>query len=277
MMDNSEKPFVNSNFLMEMVRGRVRGATPIHKFGEARDLLTGQFSNVWDGTSDEVDTVVPIYTYSTTADIDTVSSGSALDTGQTVEIQGLDGNLDPVVQTITTNGQSKVTLPRSLLRVFRVKNLSLFGKDILDNLYVYVDTAVSDGVPVDGTKIRAIIRDGHNQTQMAQYTVPRGYSLYIIHGWANISKAGGATAVAIELKIRQREYDRVWRELHKTVLISSGSSDSNRPYVIPLKLEGMHEIEYLGRPTTSGLSMAAGFHGMLLREDYQNSSPIVYL
>jgi len=276
MVDNSEHKYTNTDYYLEMVRGRVRGATPVHKYGEAQDLVTGQFSNSWDGCSDEIVTKIPVYTYSTTAAIDTMSSSSALDTGQSIEIQGLDENLDLVVQTLTSNGQSKVTLIVPLLRVFRAKNISLFGSDIVGNLYIYEDTTLSGGVPVDTSKVRAIIRDGHNQTQMSQYTVARGYALYIDFGWANISKAGGATPTEIELQIRNREYDKVWRELHKTVLLSSGSSASNRPYNIPLRLGSTYDIEYRGKPSASGLSLSAGFHGMLLREDYANSSPIVY-
>jgi hypothetical protein len=67
----------------------------IHKFGTTGALAQNTETDVWDYSATE-----NTYTFSTTADIDSVSSSSASDT-QLVTINGLDTNWLQVEQTAT--------------------------------------------------------------------------------------------------------------------------------------------------------------------------------
>jgi hypothetical protein len=89
------------------------GLSHIHKYGANRDLDADVIESIWSygGT----------YYWSTGADIDTVSSSSVNDTVEMVII-GLDVNYNEVSQTITLEGQDKVTLPISLTRCYRAYN-----------------------------------------------------------------------------------------------------------------------------------------------------------
>ena len=249
-----------SDYYLEVARGYVPNAITVHKFGEGDGIDTADgIVDIWDGTSDLVASPIKTYTWSTTADIDTISSSNDSDT-MDVEIQGLDENWDLVLQTVTVDGQTKVTLPTPLIRVFRMKNVGT--TNILGNLFCYVDTAIVGGIPTDGSKVRAIIRDGHNQTQMALYSVPRGYSLFIKLGWSTI--AGKNTTANIGIFIKVRSFGSVFRELHTTALLSAGNSVSTRPYEIPLKLEEKTDIIYSCGVTQNDTAVSSGFHGILI-------------
>ena len=79
---------------LAIAKGDVTGTTFIHKFGNAPDFDTGDGEvDVWDGAEDNTTWELMNYVYSTTDDIDSVSSSSAADT-QDVVVEGLDANYD---------------------------------------------------------------------------------------------------------------------------------------------------------------------------------------
>jgi len=88
---------------LSIAQGEVTGHTFIHKFGLAPDF--DEIDNdvdVWDGANDGTINQME-YTFSSTADIDSISSNNAGDS-QDIEVQGLDTNFDLVTQTVTLNG-----------------------------------------------------------------------------------------------------------------------------------------------------------------------------
>ncbi len=272
-MDHSRKYPVTTNYYVEMVRGRIRGAIPVHKFGLAIGIDTADgIVSIWDGMEDDLPTgKITTYTLSTTADIVDMVATDATYIGYPMEIHGLDANLDYWIQTVDCNGQTPVTLPIPLIRVFRVK----VANGVEPTGHVFVSTGVGGytaGVPNTPASIRAIVHGGRNQTQMAMYSVPRGYTLYADLGWSNMAgKLSGSTSV---LYIKTNEIGHVPRELHRTAMATTGSSHSLRPYSIPIPIREKHDLMYYADSSANDGAVAAGFHGMLLREDYENSSPI---
>lgn len=273
MTDNSEYLPVNTNFYVEVARGRVRGASVVHKFGVASDIDTGDnVVNVWDGMSLDNDTgKIQTYTYSDTDDIRYVSSSQA-GTDCVVTVEGLDVNWDYVIQDVQLDGQNPVALTVPLLRVFRAYINCSFGLNTGEFFYVYTGGSLTGGTPDTTTNVRAIVSADRGQTQMAMYTVPRGYRLYITRGWATAAGRINGTSI---LYIRVRSKDRVWRQLHITALKGNASSSAMRPYEIPLILESQQDLEYLVDTDTNDAAVSAGFHAVLLREDYANSKPII--
>ena len=95
-------------------------AKSLVKFGKSAVLSTNR-ETVW--------TVGGMETYVTGNTIDTISSSSALDTQElvlechTVTGSGLDQQFIFLTQTITLNGQNKVTLPTPVARVSRVTTI----------------------------------------------------------------------------------------------------------------------------------------------------------
>lgn len=178
-----EDMFEDGGLGLALAKGDIPGHTHINKFGKAGDIdIADGFVDVWDGAGEA--NADKSYTYSSTADIDSLSSSNAGDT-QDIEVQGLDTNYDLVTQTITLSGQTRVALTTDLVRVFRMENVG--SSDIAGSVYCYVNGAITAGVPDTSADIRAIIQGSFNQTLMALYTVPNGKTAYMKNYWASIA------------------------------------------------------------------------------------------
>ncbi len=171
-----------------------------------------------------------LYTWSTTADIDSISSSDADDDVE-ITIQGLDENWDLVTQTATLDGQTRVALGTDLIRCFRMWNSS--GTELEGDVHVYVNTTLSGGVPVDVTKTRAEISLGAGQTEMALYTIPNGYTGYFYGGYVSLSRQGTYTA---SFTSRIRTFGGVPRVASRIACVGQGGSHWKYLYPVPLAL-----------------------------------------
>jgi len=224
------------DFLLEVARGNIEGHSFIHKFGEGTDIDSGDgFVDIWDGAGNA--NADKVYTFSSTADIDTISSSSGSDTVD-IEIQGLDTNFALVTQTITLTGQTKATLTTPLIRVFRMKNVG--ATNLVGQVYCYVDGAITAGVPDTSADIRAIIDDGKNQTLMSIYTIPAGKTGYLLKEFASMSKAV-ASAVA-DIHLAMREFGGVFQLKETLSINTAGNPSFQYEYPIPLVIPEKFDI-----------------------------------
>lgn len=241
----------------------------IHKFGNASDIDTADitpYATIWDGTCSAIPAKIAQYTYSSTANIDTLSSTNAGDT-QEIVIQGLDADWNLVTQSKNLTGQTAALLDTPLIRVFRMYNNDT--TNIAGTVYLATNgRAATGGQPTLGTTVRAIIKDGDNQTQMALYTVPANHKLVIEHGWTSISKNTTPAVVAtLQIRIFQRSLGKVFRVVHTLSLNTNGSSNDQRPYGIPIVFDEKTDIEYRVTACSSdNMGASAGFHGMLIQK-----------
>jgi len=253
---------------LSIAEGKVTGKSFIHKFGYAPSISTADdFCTVWDGSdNDGIDET--LYNYSTTAAIDSVGSSSALDT-QCIQIQGLDASFNLVTQQATLNGQSRVALTTPLLRIFRMKN-DCFA-DLNGYVYVYENTAISGGVPTDTTKVRAIIENGYNQTLMAVYTIPAGYTGYLRDWYCSTAGANKDSGYIIQLRARKYIEDEskmgVFQLKHISSINDLGTSYVQHRYEEPEVFQQKTDIEMRVKMTATGGSggaISAGFDIVLV-------------
>lgn len=201
-------------FLLLVTMGEVPGATYIAKFGENPDVDTGT-------TPEDIWSQGGLYNFSNSPIIDTISSSNASDT-EPIIIFGLDSNWDLVQQEITLNGQNKVSLTTSLIRVYRMINNG--SNDLQGTVYVYEDTAISSGVPTDTTKIRAVINNGDNQTLMSIFSVPQNSKAYLINGYIT---AGRTATSVVTASLRVRPFGSVFQTKLRISIDTSASSTWN--------------------------------------------------
>jgi hypothetical protein len=213
--------YSNQEFLLRVARGLEPRFSFVEKFGENPDVDTGAAEDVW-GYGGE-------YTYSTTADIDTISSSDVTDT-QNIVVIGQTADYTELEQTATLDGQNKVVLATPLRRVYRMYNDG--STDIAGTVYCYVDDTVTGGVPDTANKVRAVIVNGDNQTEMCIWTVPKGKRAFFLGGYVSISRAVSSGAATFTWKLRLP--GKVFRVQSRIACMVTGRSAWDYPYPIPV-------------------------------------------
>ena len=202
------------------------------------------------------------YVYSTTADIDSISSNNASDTIE-VTVIGLDANYDEVTQTATLNGQTRVALTTPLIRVYRAYNDN--STNLLGHVFVYVNGTTTGGVPDTNADIRAVIDPNNQQTEMCVFTVPAGKTGYLTRGYA--STAGANRNSNYVIKFYAREFGKVFRLQNINAISDNASSIIVLDYFVPLKISEKTDLEVTATLTDSPItdaSVSAGFDLVLV-------------
>lgn len=163
----------NEDFSLQLARGEIYNHSHVNKFGRNAAVAIGIEEEIWDGSA--------AYVYPATALMTSISqtTDQAALRGETIQVQGLDANWDLVIQdavldaTLTTN---VVTLTTPLIRCFRAKVQS----SVVADSTIRVHNAGE-------TQDYAVIAIGSQQTQMAIYTVPAGFSAYMTCYYAHVN------------------------------------------------------------------------------------------
>jgi len=248
---------------LSIAQGKVTGTSSIAKFGDAPDFDAADGPvTVWDGADDAAAWEQMLYQYSTTADIDSVSSSDAGDATE-VTIIGLDASWDEVTQTVTLNGQTRVALSTPLIRVYRAynSNSTLFAGHVI----VYVNTALTAGVPTDKTKIRAVIQPEAQQTLMCVYSIPAGKTGYLTRGYSSTAGANKSSNYIITFFVRS--FGKVFRMQNINSISDDGSSNIVINYFVPLAIAEKSDLEVRCEASgvgVTGCSISAGFDLILV-------------
>ncbi len=244
---------------LSVTMGKKAGYSVVDKFGENPDIDTGSApEDIWEYGG--------LYPYDTwgTAPIQYISSSDALDTGQTVSVQGLDIDGNAVVQEITTTGQTIVTLTTPLWRVYRMVNESDEGKDLIGTLYCHTDPTPTAGVPV-GVSVRATITNGNNQTLMALYTIPKGKVGFLYRGEFGMSRS--QTSGAARCAYFSRRVGKVFTIKKRVDIVNQGTSvymdKRSFPDVIPALTDIKMSVESV---TANNAGVYGAFDIMLVDE-----------
>jgi hypothetical protein len=150
------------NVYLDIARGSISNSKIVHKFGANFDIDQGTDpESVWSGGG--------LYPWASLSSAQTIYclSTDAGDT-TTLTIEGLDANYDEISETVTLTGTSAVTTSNTFLRVFRMTYDA-----------TNVGTITARTVSASGT-IVAQIDAGYAQTLMAVYTVPAGFTAYLV-------------------------------------------------------------------------------------------------
>jgi hypothetical protein len=244
-------------FDLQVARNQILDHKVIFKFGFNPDI-NGVEETIWDAGD--------IYAYPSAATVMKVSSGSTNDTAagtgaRTILVQGLDADYNEAQEIVTLNGQTAVNTTTSFLRVTRAYVLTAgSGGTAAGNIYVGVGT-VTTGVPAT---IYAQITLGENQTLMAIWTVPAGYTGYFDH----FNVATGTTNANQYITIRavQRNFGGVFRTLIKQSIGSNGIADFVIKY--PIEVQEKTDLEIRASSSGSNNLVSADFSVIYIRNRY---------
>jgi len=163
--------YPNEDTFLNIARGLVKGTNHIHKFGAVPSMSTATTGSVWDVN----DTIYPWATLATASQL--TLSANVLDNGVQVTIYGLDSNYEEIDETVTI-AAGAATTTKTFLRVYRAFASSINTNNI--------------DIKISSTTV-ARITAGLAQTLMAIYTVPAGYTGYLLHGTMTAQASADAT------------------------------------------------------------------------------------
>lgn len=245
-------------FELQVARGQIQGHKTLFKFGNNADV-DGSLETVWSAGG--------LYSYLSAATALKVSSSSANDasagTGaRTITVSGLDANYNEISETVSLNGQTEVLTTNLFLRVFRAFVVTAgSGGTAAGTIYMGTGT-VTAGVPAN---IYAEIPVGANQTQMALWTVPAGYTLYITGG--NFSAASNNAAQYVLGQFFFRPFGGVFRDVAN---VTVNSNVFRYDWEIPLPIPEKSDIEARAIALSgTNFYVTASFEGIYIKNSGQ--------
>ena len=193
-------------------------AKSLIKFGKSAPLSADTMATVWTvNNTDEV--------YVSSNLIDSISSSSLLDQeeiyieGHTVTGTGFDQKFTFVSQTLNLNGRTRVALPIPLARVSIAVNNN--GSLLQGRVVVYENTALTNGVPTDATKIHIDIPLGFQESFKAATTFSDSDYYILTGGFGGVS---GKQAASADFYLEVRRAGRVFTQSAAVTASSVGGN-----------------------------------------------------
>ena len=237
-------------------RGHSIGYRTLYKFGYNPDVDT-QEETVWGNAGNYIwlDSAVTMFVSSTSAN----DSGTGIG-ARTILIQGLDEDYNEIEETITLNGQTQVATQLSYLRVYR-SFVTLAGSNEGTSGVIYIGSSgATGGVP--NSTVYASISIG-NQTQIAAYTVPAGYTLYVDE--INFTAAVSQAQKLVHCKFNSRDYgSNVFRTRFVQVIQSNQLIQS---FKYPQGFAEKTDLECRVSTDTNNTAIGASFQGVLIKNE----------
>jgi hypothetical protein len=243
-------------FELQVSRNQIQGHKTLFKFGNNSDI-NGSLETVWSHGG--------LYVYPTSAIQMKVSSSSADDSGtgtgaRTVVVGGLDADYNEITEVVTLTGQTEVLTTNTFIRVFRAF-VATAGSGATAAGTIYIGTGtVTTGVPAT---VYAEIPLGENQTLMAIWTVPAGYTLYLYRG--TFSAASNNAAHYILGKFVIRPFGGVFRNAAD---VTANSNVIPYDFEIPLVVPEKSDIEARAIALAgTNFYTTASFEGIYIKND----------
>ena len=221
-------------FELQVARGQVAYHESVYKFGN-NAAVANVTETIWQQGG--------LYSYLSAASVLKVSSSSANDTSagtgaRTVELFGLDGDYNEINEVVTLNGQTAVNTTQSYLRINRMIVRSA-GSGGSNAGIIYAGTGtVTAGVPAN---IYATINgDGTNQTLMALWTVPAGYTGYLMQYDVSNGTTSNTPAVC-KMTLVARPFGEVFQS--KDVKSLTTGMHIENTLIVPVKFTEKTDIE----------------------------------
>lgn len=231
---------------LDIAQGNIDGHTFIHKFGAVPAMSQNQTGSVWDKN----DTPYPWTAFDTANTVSistTAANGSAVttDNGVSVVISGLDENYASVTETLTISG-STATGSQLFKRVFRA--------------YASEDNTSQIRMSVNSTEV-ARINIGKAQTLMAIYTVPAGYTGYLMQGVCSVQYGADATGDMFVRYFGQNAF-RVGHSFE----VSGAGGPYRYPFQFPVAIPAKSDIDVRATVRSNNARVTAAFDMLLIAD-----------
>lgn len=233
--------YIEDDYL-SIARGHVKDASHIHKFGAVPAMSQATSGSIWDID----DTPYPWSAFDT-AGVLTIPAVNASDNGMVISVFGLDDNFDPVDENFTVSSSETTTGTKTFKRVYRAFVTN--GDSNVGNINMQ-----RGGVTV------ARITAGLAQTLMAIYTVPNGYTGYILKG--NMSCQAGADATGnMFVRYSGQSAFRIGHSFE----VSGAGGDYTYDFGVPIQIPSKSDIDVRARVRSNNARVSAAFDILLFK------------
>ena len=229
-------------FDLQLSRGQIFGHKRLLKFGY-NALIQEVEETIWEHGG--------LYVYPTSAlTMTATSSLGATDSAVTLTASGLDVNYNEISENLVLSGDGTATTTKQF---FRINRVFVTGPKALTGVVSFIN---------NGTTYASLNSD--NQTLMALWTVPAGYTAYVIQTDVTVLTETNNKFGTIRLVTRLP--GSVFRTQD---MFSAQNSDVTRSYSLPLPILEKTDIEFraIGSSVNSNLRVSATFEIVYIQND----------
>ena len=214
-------------FELQVSRGQIAWHRSVTVFGYNPDVDTSP-ETVWPGDGILPYPSSPIQMKVSSESTDDTSDGTG---ARTVYIGGLDANHNEISEVVTMNGQTDVLTTKSYLHINQAYVMTA-GSLNSAAANIYIGTGVvTAGVPAT---VYDIIAYDYNNRITGSFTIPAGYTGYLVQGLFSSGQAGGSNSITGRLMTRGENNIRLTAAV--TTLNNGAANYSfEYPVVIPEK------------------------------------------
>ena len=225
-------------FELQVSRGQISGHEQVNIFGSASAVSTS-FVAVWENNA--------AYVFPAVDSTMLVTSSSASDTAVTIVISGLDSNNIRITETVALNGTTAVATTKVFHRINSV--VTTVGNAVGT---IYVKNA--------GGTTYAQIAIGNGRTNMSIYSVPAGYTLYVLQtdAWSSTSVTSGVYAT-----YRNSYVDPAG--VANVIATVPFLNDMTIKRTIPLAYPALSDIQFQCKSSGAGLGIGILVEGILIK------------
>lgn len=245
----------SEEFYLQVARGHIRNHHIVHIFGYNPDVDSGTEETIW--------TAGGLYQHLASPTIMTVSSSSVSDTSagigaRTVYIVGINSTGGEVSETVTLNGQTAVNTTHTYTEIQNATVVSVgsTGHNV-GNISIGTGT-VTAGVPAN---IYGHILATENKSLIGHYTVPNGYTGYLISGNISVGATTASKNVIGRLKVRENDI------IYTGAIVSFGSGVVSYDFKYPLKINQNACISATALTTTNDEKISCYFQLLLIKNE----------
>lgn len=232
----------NEPWELQVARGQIAFHKTITKFG-FNPLINDTEETIWEGGG--------IYSYPSSALTMTATSASgATDNDVKITIQGLDADYNEQSVEVTLAGSGTATTTKTFIRVFRA--------------FVSGSTAPAGAISITNGGTTYAYINGDNQSLMALWTVPAGYTGYITQ--TDVTVLTEANNKYGTIRLITREQGKVFRTQDT---YSAQNMDIIRQYSYPRIIPEKTDIEFRGIGSSSNalLRVSATFELIYIKNE----------
>jgi hypothetical protein len=237
----------NSTYYMNVAQGLVDSQLSVFKNGYATGLSQGVEATVWSQG-----TVYPWGSW-TSAQRLYVSSSSASDTAQTIYINGLDSSYNTISESITTNGTTPVQTTGTYLRINQMYIVT--GNTNVGTITTYLGSPT--GTIVGGIPI------GLGRAKQSVYTVPNGYTAYILYGTATQFR-GGSGNIGGTVRMWIRTPDGTPNNFILQYIAECVNGQFRDEFIVPLRVPQHSDIDIRVLPDGNATSATVAWQMILI-------------